>query len=148
MKVCGVHGSVVRGTALLCSRPQGGGLIRPAGRRADITLSAVVGVRRRQKQRHFSPHFIYRIHQRRQIIFYDFPDDFEINPEIFVSQQVSEIFYILPFNIRPLVFQLLGESANCFADYFKFPDHCRVCLSVVTKFFKGQALYELENRVA
>jgi hypothetical protein len=44
MKVCGVHGCVARGTTLLCSRPQGGGLIRPAGRRADITLSAVVRV--------------------------------------------------------------------------------------------------------
>jgi hypothetical protein len=44
-----VHGCVARDTALPCSRPQGVRLIRPAGRRADRFLSAVVCVRLRQK---------------------------------------------------------------------------------------------------
>jgi len=60
----------------------------------------------------------------RKIILNRLPDDFFINPEVFVDQDITDAFHLQPGNIRKAGLNIIWDMSSRFTNDFKVADDC------------------------
>jgi len=76
--------------------------------RISVSLSQALNTDYSFKQLiNFTRNFLHSIQQCRQIIMNGIPDDLQIDPKIFMSQQITKILHILPWYLWIFFLQLL-----------------------------------------
>ena len=75
-----------------------------------------------------------------QVLYRDFPDSFDVNPEIFMGKHIPKIGYFAPGNLRMRLSELFRNIPGRFADNLQPANDGILYLQIALEFLLGHAL--------
>ena len=81
-----------------------------------------------------------RVQQYWEFGLYGIPDDFQIDTEVFMGEQVAEVLDISLWHLREVSLDCFREFSNCFADDLEFTYNGCAAHPVGNELFEGNVL--------